>query len=84
MRTYSDIAVINSDNVIGDSIHLEDRPGIEIGSYTVEEMQAIWESYRQPYRPSFTCNVEARLDSNVKHLIRRVRETIVDFKKIDG
>jgi hypothetical protein len=25
-----------------------------------------------------------RLDSNVKRVIRRVREAIVDFKKMDG
>jgi hypothetical protein len=47
-------------------------------------MHSIWESFQQPYRPSFTCTVEARVDSNVKRVIRRVREAIVDFKKMDG
>jgi hypothetical protein len=76
--------VITEEWVVGDSIHLEDRPGIEVVSSEFHEMRKVWESLHEPYRPSFCVKVEARLDSNVKRLVRRVREAIVDFKKMDG
>lgn len=84
MRALYDTDVIEKGKEIGDSIYLEDRPGIEVGTASYSEMRAIWESYQLPYRPSFTANVEGRLDSKRKRLIRRVREAIVDFKKMDG
>jgi hypothetical protein len=84
LRALYDNDVIHEGKEIGDSIYLEDRPGIEVGAASYKEMRTIWESFQQPYRPSFTASVEARLDSKRKRLIRRVREAIVDFKKMDG
>ncbi len=84
LRALYDNEVIQEGKDIGDSIYLEDRPGIEVGTATYEEMRTIWESFQLPYRPSFTASVEGRLDSKRKRLIRRVREAIVDFKKMDG
>jgi hypothetical protein len=84
LRALWDSDEIVASEVVGESIHLEDRPGIEVGTATIEEMRSIWDSFQQPYRPSFSVTVEARLDSDVKRLVRRVREAIVDFKKMDG
>jgi hypothetical protein len=84
LQALYDAPVILDEIAMGDSIHTEDRPGLDVARATHDEVRSIWESFQQPYRPSFTCSIEARLDSKVKHLIRRVREAIVDFKKMDG
>jgi hypothetical protein len=84
LRALMDNPTITEEQATGDSIHIEDRPEIEVVEAPYEELRGVWESFQQPYRPSFACRGEARLDSNIKRVIRRVREAIVDFKKMDG
>ncbi len=84
MRALHDQSVIEDSNQIGDSIRLDERPVIEIAETSFAELREIWQCLQLPCRPAFTARAEARLDSEQKRLIRRVREAIVDFKKMDG
>lgn len=44
----------------------------------------LWRSWGQPYRPGVVYGVSLRVDSLNKTLVRRVKERVLDFKKLEG
>jgi hypothetical protein len=68
-----------------DCIHYEDKPGVELmGKFTLEEARTICEAYGMPLRPCARYDIPFRLDSERKTPIKRVKERIIDYKKVDG
>jgi hypothetical protein len=68
-----------------DAIHFEDKPTLELsGRFSIEEHKFVCDSLGMPFRPAFRIDVQFRFDSERKTPIKRVKERIVDYRKIDG
>src|SRR5205085_1128920 len=69
----------------GDAVHWEDKPMAELSSrFSFEEAQQFAQAYGMPLRPTLRCDIRFRLDSERKTPIKRVKERIVDYKKMDS
>ena len=44
----------------------------------------LWQVMGYPYKPSVVYGVNLRMDSMRKTLVRRVKERVLDFKKLEG
>lgn len=68
-----------------DAIHWEDHPLIELSTrFSLDEARLVAEAQGMPLRPTVRYDITVRLDSERKTPIKRVKERIVDYKKLDG
>jgi hypothetical protein len=68
-----------------DAVHWEDHPTIELSSrFTLDEARIVCDSLGMPLRQCVRYDVSYRLDSERKSNVKRVRERIVDYKKLDA
>lgn len=68
-----------------DAVHWEDHPTIDLATrFSIDEARLVFEGLGVPFRQSIRYDVTFRLDSERKTNIKRVKERIVDYKKLDG
>lgn len=68
-----------------DAIHWEDNLTLDLSQrLTLDEAKLICESLGMPLRASVRYDISFRLDSERKTTVKRVKERIVDYKKLDG
>lgn len=86
MRVLFDHPVLEPDGAGDeDAVHWDDRPGIELSAkFTLDEGQRVAAGLGMPLRASARYDVHFRLDSERKTPIKRVKDRIVDYKKLDG
>ena len=68
-----------------DAVHWEDKVTPELSQrFSMDEARLVCESLGMPFRASVRYDLSFRLDSERKTAIRRVKERIVDYKKLDS
>jgi hypothetical protein len=68
-----------------DAVHWEDHVTLDLSQrLTLDEARLICESLGMPLRASIRYDISFRLDSERKTTVKRVKERIVDYKKLDG
>jgi hypothetical protein len=68
-----------------DAIHFEDAPMIDLSTrHSFDEQRIIAESFKMPLRPSLRVDATFRLDSERKTTVKRVKERIVDYRKLES
>jgi hypothetical protein len=73
------------EDIQGIAIHGEERNEIYFNEqFNVDEQVRIWQMLQRPYRASVVYSTTVRMDSVKKTLIRRVKERILDYKKLQG
>ena len=85
-RVFLDNPALEADgNGDEDAVHWEDGVSIEhVVKFNMEEAKTVVDGLGIPLRPSVRYDVHFRLDSERKQPIKRVKERIVDYKKLDG
>lgn len=85
MRTFLARSSFLQEDIQGSSISATDSPMITaVESFNMEKQMTLWRSWGQPYRPGVVYGVSLRVDSLNKTLVRRVKERVLDFKKLEG
>lgn len=73
------------EDIQGKSIHTDASPMIVlVEQFNIEKQMRLWQAMGHPYRPSVVYGVNLRIDSMIRVMVRRVRERILDFKKLEG
>ncbi len=68
-----------------DAVHWEDHPTLDlVQRFSLDEARITCEALGIPLRPSVRYDVNFRLDSERKTVVKRVKERIVDYKKLDA
>lgn len=68
-----------------DAVHWEDKVTLDVSQrLTLDEAKLICESLGMPLRASVRYDISFRLDSERKTTVKRVKERIVDYKKLDA
>jgi hypothetical protein len=79
---------ISDDDIQGRSIRPDDKPSISIDEGVDLEKQIqlwdLWSATGQTYRPSLVLVTTLRMDSLRRTAIRRVREKVNIFRKVEG
>lgn len=73
------------DDIQGDSIFGESGPLVMlVETFNLERQMKLWQVMGHPYRPSVVYGVNLLMESMHKTIVRRVKERILDFKKLEG
>lgn len=73
------------EDIQGQSIYGEAKPMVMmVESFGLEKQMKLWQVMGHPYRPSVVYGVNLRVDSMQKTIVRRVKERVLDFKKLEG
>ena len=85
-RVVHDMGVLGDDGEgPADAVHWEDKPTpVLVPRFSLEEARVVAEAHGMPLRPTLRYDVPFRLDSERKTVTKRVKERIVDYKKLDG
>lgn len=68
-----------------DAVHWEDHVTLDVSQrLSLDEAKLICDALGMPLRASVRYDISFRLDSERKTSIKRVKERIVDYKKLDG
>jgi len=85
MRIFAERMRFQEEDLQGESIDIEQSPRIDlIESFTVDKQMQLWRAWGQPYRAGVVYGVSLRMDSTSKTFVRRVKERVLDFKKLEG
>lgn len=67
-----------------DAIHFEDKPSVEMTTrYSFDEQRLVAEAFGMPLRPSLRIDVHFPIHSEQKTTVKRVKERVVEYKKIE-
>ena len=73
------------EDIQGDSIYGESGPLVMlIEQFNLERQMKFWQVLGHPYRPSLVYGVNLLMESMTKSIVRRVKERVLDFKKLEG
>jgi hypothetical protein len=73
------------EDIRGNVIRTEPTPTITLDEkFDLQRQFQLWERLGHNYRPSMIYRVELRMDSYTKTAVRRVKERVLDFKKVEG
>jgi hypothetical protein len=73
------------EDIQGSSIMGEQGPMIMLyEAFNLERQMKLWQVMGHPYRSSLVYGVNLVLESMTKQVVRRVKERILDFKKLEG
>jgi len=73
------------EDIQGSSIFGEVGPMVILQeSFNLERQMALWNTMQHPYRSSLIYGVNLVMESMHKTFIRRVKERVLDFKKLEG
>jgi hypothetical protein len=85
MQHFNSYPEAAEEDIQGESIHAEDRVNFDLdSSFTLNEVMKLWEAFKRPYRPSLVYKVTLRMDSVKRTAIRRVREKVNLYRKLEG
>jgi hypothetical protein len=85
MRLFFTRSTFLPEDIQGNTIAGESKPPIMmVESFGLEKQMKLWQVMGHPYRPSVVYGVNLRMDSMRKSLVRRVKERVLDFKKLEG
>lgn len=84
LRTFHDHSVLETVDDEEETVSYDGRPSIEMNILTFEKHKEIAAAYGMPMAPSMSYWVDISVQSAIATPIRRVKERVIDFKKIDG
>lgn len=85
MKVFFTHQSFRQEDIQGQSISPDSNPIIFwVESITLEKQMRFWQVMGHPLRASVCYAVNVRLDSMVKTFVRRVKERVLDFKKLEG
>lgn len=85
LRTVHDHPTLEGhDDEAAQAIAYDDTPVLELTNVGLEEHKLLSEAYGMPVAPSVIYSVDFKLQSAQLTPIKRVRERVIDFRKIDG
>ena len=85
LQLFYDHTYFAPEDVRGNSIHTEDQPPISHDEkFKIDEQMRFWQASGGTFRPSLVFTVTLRLDSPRLQPIRRVKERVLDYKKLEG
>lgn len=85
MQHFNSYPEAAEEDIQGESIHQEDRPAFDLDtSFHTPDQIRMWEAFARPFRPSLIYKVTLRMDSVKRMAIRRVREKVNLYRKLEG
>jgi hypothetical protein len=85
LQLFFDYRNFAPEDVQGVSIHGEDRCPIEFDDgFELDAQIKMWQALARPFRASLLYRTTLRIDSVKKTLVRRVKERVLDYKKLQG
>jgi hypothetical protein len=85
LRVVYDNGELEQTGTDDDAIHFEDKPTLDLSTrFSIDEHRFVCESFGMPFRPAIRLDVNFKLDSERKTPIKRVKERVVDYRKMDG
>ncbi|MFC1705832.1 Pvc16 family protein [Planctomycetota bacterium] len=79
---------IEEEYIKGDSIRIQDTPSLDLEDVDMDGQMRLWELWNagdsRTYRPSLVVITTLRMDSMKRKMVRRVREKINVFRKVEG
>jgi len=85
MKVFFTRTTFMPEDIQGRSIYGEQKPMVMlVESFGLEKQMKLWQVMGHPYRPSVVYGVNVRMDSMQKTIVRRVKERVLDFKKLEG
>jgi hypothetical protein len=85
MQLFFDHSNFLEEDLQGDSIAVDDRCAINLDeSMKMDELLHVWQAMQRPFRPSLVYTVSAKLESGKRIAIRRVKERVLGYKKLEG
>jgi hypothetical protein len=84
LRTFHDCAEVETQGEEEQTVSYEGRPTIEMEALSFDEHKRIAEGFGMPLAPSVAYWVDCVVQSARTSPIKRVKERVIDFKKIDG
>jgi hypothetical protein len=85
IRIMVNRASFQPEDIQGSSIPGESKPMLlVVDTFDLNKQLQLWEQLGAKYRPSVICAVNLRMESLTRNVMRRVKERILDYKKIEG
>jgi hypothetical protein len=85
LQYFFDNPSVAPEDIAGDSLDGNERPPITFEEkFKVEEQLRLWQAMARPFRPSLVYTMAVRLDSTKRNVLRRVKERILDYRKLQG
>lgn len=85
MQHFFDSPSVAPEDIAGASLDGEERPPVTFEEkFRVEDQIKLWQAMGRPFRPSLVYTMSVRLDSTKKTVLRRVKERILDYRKLQG
>ncbi len=76
---------VEPDDVQGHTIQSDEKPMIVLEEkFRLDEQFAWWAAHGRLYKPSMLYSINLRMDSLKKVVIKRVKERVMDFRKMEG
>jgi hypothetical protein len=84
LRTLHDRNILETEGEEDETVAYEGRPPLEMHILSLDEHKKIAEAFGMPMAPSMAYWVDVTVQSALATPIKRVKERVIDFKKIDG
>jgi hypothetical protein len=85
MQCFFDHVCIEPEEVQGGSIQSDEKPSIILEEkFKIDDQFTWWAAQGRRYKPSLMYSVNLRLDSIKKVVIKRVKERVMDFRKMES
>lgn len=84
IRTLHDDAELQTEGDEEHTVSYDGRPSLELRALPFEEHKARAEAFQMPIAPSVELTVDFVIRSARLQTIKRVKERVMDFRKIDG
>lgn len=84
MQHVNSYPELSDEDVQGESIYVEDKPFIAESDLGLQDQMRFWDGLQRPFRPSLAVKMDLRMDSVHRVAVRRVREKINLYRKVEG
>jgi len=85
MKVFFARSQFQPEDIQGDSISGDAGPLVMlVEQFNLERQMKFWQVLNQPYRASLVYGVNLLMESMQKSIVRRVKERVLDFKKLEG
>lgn len=85
IRLFFNYTALDPSDMHGKSIPTTNEASIlEAPSFNVDSQMRFWQCLGRPYRPSAAYSVHLGMTSMSKRTVKRVKERVLDFRKLEG
>lgn len=85
LQHFNSFPETDEKDIVGSSIHPDDRPVYDLDeSMELDDIIRLWEAMGKPYRSSLVYTTSLKMDSVKRTAIRRVREKVNLYRKLEG